>query len=307
MAEHIKEKCNEKFIYRKEIGVIGFGTMGKALVESILRKDLVDKEDLIVADSSRERLDLAREELDISVTTSNVEAMMSSKTIVLSVKPQTMPDIMSELNGKVSPDQLIISIAAGITTHFIETSLGGKPRVVRAMPNLPCTVSEGMIAYSLGRYAQPRDALTAERLMGSVGKTIQVSETLMDAVTGLSGSGPAFLSLVMEAMADAGVKVGFDRKTALVLAAQTMLGTAKLALETGLHPAQIKDMVCSPGGTAITGIATLEAGCVRHHIMKAVEDATNRSSELGRQSQKYSFRRQRGKEQVDAETHSSTT
>lgn len=303
MIDHIKEKC----LYRKDIGVIGFGTMGKALVESILRKNLVGKEDLIVTDSCYERLDLAREELGISVATSNVEVMLSSKTVVLSVKPQTMPAVMAELTGKVSSDQLVISIAAGITTHFIETSLGGKPRVVRVMPNLPCTVSEGMIAYSLGRYTEPRDALTTERLMGSVGKTIQVSETLMDAVTGLSGSGPAFLSVVMEALADAGVKVGFDRKTALTLAAQTMLGTAKLALETGLHPAQIKDMVCSPGGTAITGVATLEAGCVRYHIIKAVEDATNRSSELGRQSQKYSFRRQRVKEQADAGTHPSTT
>lgn len=303
MIDHIKEKC----LYRKDIGVIGFGTMGKALVESILRKNLVGKEDLIVTDSCYERLDLAREELGISVATSNVEVMLSSKTVVLSVKPQTMPAVMAELTGKVSSDQLVISIAAGITTHFIETSLGGKPRVVRVMPNLPCTVSEGMIAYSLGRYTEPRDALTTERLMGSVGKTIQVSETLMDAVTGLSGSGPAFLSVVMEALADAGVKVGFDRKTALILAAQTMLGTAKLALETGLHPAQIKDMVCSPGGTAITGVATLEAGCVRYHIIKAVEDATNRSSELGRQSQKYSFRRQRVKEHADAGTHPSTT
>lgn len=279
--------------FKKEIGIVGFGTMGKVLAEGILRNKLVDQEALMVSDSCKERLDLANEHLTLAVTTSNIEMVKSCRTVIFAVKPQTIPSVLSELEGTISQNQLIISIAAGVTTGFIEAALGGKPRIVRVMPNLPCVVSEGMVAYSLGEYAEPRDAVTTERLMGSVGRTIQISETLMDAVTGLSGSGPAYLSIIMEALADGGVKVGFDRKTALTLAAQTMLGCARLVLETGLHPAQIKDMVCSPGGTSIEGVAALEAGCVRYHLIKAVEDATNRSSELGKQSQKRSCGEQR--------------
>jgi pyrroline-5-carboxylate reductase len=217
----------------------------------------------------------------INVGLDNLEAVGSAEVIVLSVKPQAMARLLSEVAPKITPKHLVISIAAGVPIAALERTLGASARIIRAMPNTPCLVGLGATAISGGEHATAKDLEVAKTLFDSVGFTTVVEENLLDAVTGLSGSGPAYIFLIIEALSDAGVKVGLSRHTALRLAAQTVLGSAKLVLETGQHPGHLKDQVTSPGGTAIAGLHTLEAGGLRTTLIDAVEVATRRARELG--------------------------
>ena len=217
----------------------------------------------------------------IRTTTDNASAAAGADVVVLAVKPQAMVRILDQVAPAIDHTKLVISIAAGVPIAALERKLGRGARIVRAMPNTPALVGEGATAISGGEHATEADLAEAARLFEAVGKVVVVDEPLLDAVTGLSGSGPAYIFLVIEALSDAGVKVGLPRYSAQALAAQTVLGAARLLLETGLHPGLLKDQVTSPGGTAIAGLHTLEAGGLRTTLIDAVEAATKRARELG--------------------------
>jgi pyrroline-5-carboxylate reductase len=204
-----------------------------------------------------------------------------SDVVVLAVKPQVIDRVLTEVGGDVRADQLVVSVAAGVPLEALEARLPKGSRVVRAMPNTPATVQAGATAVSGGTHASADDLRVARELFEAVGRVVVLDEALLDAVTGLSGSGPAYVMLIIEALADGGVKVGLHRDTALLLAAQTVFGSAKLLLETGEHPGRLKDMVTSPGGTAIAGLHTLESGALRKTLIDAVEVASKRAAELG--------------------------
>ncbi len=264
------------------VGFIGAGNMASALIRGLLHGGaFLATSRVCVSATTRARLErLAGEYKGLVTTTSNAELCEFAEVIVLAVKPQIVDKVLAQIAPHIRPDALLISVAAGVSTAGIEAKLP-KTRVVRAMPNTAATVLAGATAICGGSHVQPGDIETAERLFGSVGRTVVLDESLMDAVTGLSGSGPAYLMLIIEALADGGVKVGLHRETALMLAAQTVFGSAKLLLETGEHPGRLKDMVTSPGGTAIAGLHTLEAGGLRTTLINAVEAATRRANELG--------------------------
>src|SRR5581483_2494138 len=217
----------------------------------------------------------------IRATTSNLDVVRASEIVVLSVKPQILPSVLDEVSKHLQPHALVISIAAGTPVAAIEQRLPAGTRVVRTMPNTPALVGAGATAIAGGQHAKDDDLEATQRIFDAVGKTVVLDESQLDAVTGLSGSGPAYVFLIIEALSDAGVKMGLSRYNAQALAAQTVLGSAKLLLETNEHPGRLKDMVTSPGGTAIAGIATLEAGGLRTTLINAVEAATRRSRELG--------------------------
>lgn len=221
------------------------------------------------------------ERYGIFTTTDNVALVERSEIVVLSVKPQILRRVLDQVGARVRPDALVISIAAGVPIVAIAERLRPLTRVIRTMPNTPALVDAGATAIAGGAHATPDDIALARRIFDAVGISVVLEESLLDAVTGLSGSGPAYIFLILEALSDAGVKVGLSRRTAQLLAAQTMLGSAKLLLETNEHPGRLKDMVTSPGGTAITGLHTLESGGLRTTLIDAVEAATRRSRELG--------------------------
>jgi pyrroline-5-carboxylate reductase len=218
------------------------------------------------------------------VTTSDNHALVkASDVVVLAVKPQVIDKVLEGASGDFRPGQLVISVAAGVPVAAIESRLADGVHVVRSMPNTPATVDAGATAIAPGTFATEADLEVARKLFAAVGRVVTLDESLLDAVTGLSGSGPAYVMLMIEALADGGVKVGLHRDTALLLAAQTVFGSAKLLLETGEHPGRLKDMVTSPGGTAIAGLHTLESGGLRRTLIDAVEAATARSQALGEQ------------------------
>ncbi|HEX8151720.1 MAG TPA: pyrroline-5-carboxylate reductase, partial [Thermoanaerobaculia bacterium] len=227
-----------------------------------------------------ERVAELREKYGIDATTDN-HLPAQADIVVLSVKPQILSKVLDEVGGSIKPDALVISIAAGVPVAAIQARLASGTRVVRAMPNTPALVDAGATALAGGEHARASDLEDARRIFDAVGITVILDESHLDAVTGLSGSGPAYVFLILEALSDAGVKVGLSRRNSQLLAAQTLLGSAKLLLETNEHPGRLKDMVTSPGGTAITGLHTLENGGVRTTLMNAVEAATRRSRELG--------------------------
>jgi pyrroline-5-carboxylate reductase len=212
---------------------------------------------------------------------SNAEVARDSDVVVLCVKPQILDQVLRGIAQEVTGEKLIVSVAAGVPIAAIERRLHPPVRVIRAMPNTPATVGAAATALALGEHATEADLATARTIFDSVGTSVLLEESQLDAVTGLSGSGPAYLFLIIEALADAGVKVGLSRRASLQLAAQTVLGSAKLLIESGQHPGLLKDGVTSPGGTAIAGLHTLEAGGLRNVLMNAVEAATRRSRELG--------------------------
>lgn len=264
---------------KKKIGVIGGGKMGGALIEGILKARLVESRELIVSDTDRLRLEELKKKFACHTATSNKKAA-EAEVVILAVKPQMIGEVIDDIAQTVKPSTLLISIAAGISTSFIEKRLGKEGRVIRAMPNTPAMIGEGVTALSGGKKVTEEDINKARQIFDAVGKTVVVKEDLMDAVTGLSGSGPAYVFTVVEALADGGVQMGLDRATARLLATQTVLGAAKLILSSGLHPAELKDMVTSPGGTTIAGLRALEEGKIRAALMSAVEAATRRSQFL---------------------------
>ena len=266
------------------IGFIGAGNMAEALIRGLVRGGHVPASRVVASLPRRERLDQLATTYGIDVTTDNRELAKRCGLVVLSVKPQIMDKVLREIGDVIQAGTLVVSIAAGVDTETIEEALADGVRVVRAMPNTPALVGAGATAISPGKHASEADLAAAKALFDAVGITVQLDESHLDAVTGLSGSGPAYIFLILEALADAGVKVGLSRRNAQRLAAQTVMGSAKLLLETDEHPGRLKDMVTSPGGTAIAGLHTLEEGGLRTTLINAVETATKRARELGRGS-----------------------
>ena len=261
---------------------IGGGNMAEALLRGILASKRLAPEEIIASDVREDRLAYLRRTYGIGTSASNAEAAAQSETVLLAVKPQVMAGALDDLRRVVTERQLVISITAGISTATIAEAFLRPVRIVRVMPNTPALVLEGMTALARGNLATLEDLATTRGLFEAVGKVVVVDEALMDAVTGLSGSGPAYVFLMIEALSDAGVKTGLPRDVAALLAAQTVRGAAKMVLETGKHPGELKDMVTSPGGTTIVGLHALEQGAVRAAPINAVEAATRRSQELGR-------------------------
>lgn len=265
------------------IGFVGTGNMGEALIRGLLTVGVAEASQVVGSDPRPERRDELAERYGIRTTGDNLEVARGSDILVLAVKPQVMERVLEEIGPEIHAHALVISIAAGVPIAAIEARLP-QARVIRTMPNTPALVGAGATAIAVGGHATPDDLESARRMFDSVGMTVALDEAQMDAVTGLSGSGPAYVFLVIEALADAGVKVGLSRHHAQALAAQTLLGSAKLLIETNEHPGRLKDMVTSPGGTAIAGLHTIEAGGLRTTLMDAVEAATKRSRELGAQA-----------------------
>lgn len=266
------------------IGFIGAGNMAEALIRGLVRGGHVPASRVVASLPRRDRLDELASTYGIDVTTDNRDVAKRCGLVVLSVKPQIMDKVLREIGDVIQSGTLVVSIAAGVDTETIEEALGEGVRVIRAMPNTPALVGAGATAISPGKHASEADLAAAKALFDAVGITVQLDESHLDAVTGLSGSGPAYIFLILEALADAGVKVGLSRRNAQRLAAQTVMGSAKLLLETDEHPGRLKDMVTSPGGTAIAGLHTLEQGGLRTTLINAVETATKRARELGRGS-----------------------
>jgi len=266
----------------KKIGMIGTGNMGNALIDGLIRSGATQAENIICSDASERQLDPIREKYRVTTTTDNTEVVKASDIVIYAIKPQIMATVLKETAEYLNMNKLVISIAAGVPLAAIESLLNKDLRLIRVMPNVAVAVREGATAIAAGDHATKEDIELALAIFNSVGKSIFLKENyLMDAITGLSGSGPAYIFTIVDALADAGVKVGLSRKDALLLASQTILGAAKLLLETKAHPGQLKDSVTSPGGTAIAGLHTLEKGGLRTTLINAVEAATNRSKELG--------------------------
>jgi pyrroline-5-carboxylate reductase len=265
----------------KKIGFVGAGNMAGALIKGLLHSGTVGPAQIQASDVREERLKELADEHGIAVTKDNAQLAAWSDILVLAVKPQVVDKVMLPIARAIGSHALLVSIAAGVPIESLESRLPPDARVVRTMPNTAAIALAGATAIAPGTHASADDLQLARQLFEATGRVVVLEESLLDAVTGLSGSGPAYVMLMIEALADGGVKVGLHRETALLLAAQTVYGSAKLLLETGEHPGRIKDSVTSPGGTAIAGLHTLEAGGLRRTLIDAVESATRRSIELG--------------------------
>jgi pyrroline-5-carboxylate reductase len=266
----------------RKIGIVGCGNIGEALLRGLLASGAVGRDRVRVSVGTETRRAALGAAHGVVATVDNRAVASFADLLVLAVKPQILGRVLGEIAPAVQDGTVVVSVAAGVSTAAIEARVGGA-RVVRTMPNTPVLVRAGATAVAAGSRATAADVALAQALFDSVGITEVLDESQMDAVTGLSGSGPAYLFLILDALCDAGVKVGIRRTVAQRLAAQTILGATRLLLESGAHPGLLKDMVTSPGGTAIAGIHTLEAGGLRTTLMNAVEAATRRSAELGAQ------------------------
>ncbi|MBO8129358.1 MAG: pyrroline-5-carboxylate reductase [Peptococcaceae bacterium] len=269
-------------LHNRHIGFIGGGAMGEALSAGVIRAGLVPASAVTVSDIREERLAYLSESLGVHTTTDNEVLLNNADVVVLAVKPFIIGDLLQEIGHRVKSSHTIISIAAGIPISYIEERLPQKVPVIRVMPNTPCLVREGASAFALGTYAAEEHAEMVQKLFSAVGRVVKVTEKLIDVVTGLSGSGPAYVYLMVEALSDGAVRMGLPRDVANILAAQTLLGAAKMVLETGEHPGRLKDMVTTPGGTTAEGIMVLEEGRLRATLMRAVEAAAEKAREINR-------------------------
>jgi len=266
---------------KQTIGFLGLGNMAEALIRGLLEAGIAADRIGGSGPSDARMTDMAGK-YGIRTTTDNIEMVKRSDIVVVSVKPQIIHAVLREVANDMREGTTVISIAAGVPTRTLEHSMRAETHVVRAMPNTPALVLAGATAISAGEHATEADLDAARFLFDAVGITVVLDESQLDAVTGLSGSGPAYIFLMLDALSDGGVKMGLSRRNAQRLAAQTVMGSAKLLIDTDEHPGRLKDMVTSPGGTAIAGLATLEAGGFRTTLINAVEAATERSRELGR-------------------------
>ena len=266
----------------KTIGFIGGGIMGEALIKAMLHSGSFATDQIRVSDINQDRLHHIRDTYQVSISADNGELAVGSDVIVLAVKPHQVGDVLVEIHASLDHLPLLISIAAGVPIVSLEQGLAKPLPVVRVMPNTPALVLAGVSAITGGSHTKPEHLAMARVLFEAVGVVVEVDESHMDAVTGLSGSGPAYVFLFVEALIDAGVLVGLPRPVARDLAVQTTLGSAKLLAESGEHPGVLKDQITTPGGTAINGLSILESGGMRGILMDAVEAATRRSEELGR-------------------------
>ncbi len=265
-----------------KIGFVGGGLMAEALIKGILQAELLPADQVMAADPAAARCELLRDRYGITVYPDASSMLGQCDIVVLAVKPQVMGVVLDSIVDVVNDGHLVVSIAAGVTISFIESNLAGTGcRVIRVMPNTPAIVQEAASALSAGARATAADMTMAQSIFDAIGQSVVVDETYLDAVTGLSGSGPAYVFSFIEALVDAGVKVGLARPIAEKLALQTILGSVKLAMDSGDHPAQLRAMVTSPGGTTIAGLHVLERAGMQGIIMDAVEAATLRSQQLG--------------------------
>jgi len=265
----------------KKLGIIGTGKMGSSLIKGLCNSGIILPSNIYASDVYDVALEKMRTELGINVSSDNNYTVNNADIIILAVKPQIIKRVLKSIKDNITSEKLIISIAAGVSLQDIAKELAPETRIIRVMPNIAATVSEAASAVCPGQNASMEDTEITLEIFGSVGSAIIVQEKLMDAVTGLSGSGPAYIFPVIEAMADGGVYEGLDRESALLLAAQTVLGAAKMVIKYHEHPGQLKDMVTSPGGTTIRGLRELEERGVRAAFMNAVIASANRSRELG--------------------------
>lgn len=264
------------------IAVIGAGHMAGAMIGGMVRSKLLPAKGIVASRRNAAALAELQKKWGVRVATDNKKAVAGADVVILAVKPQMAKAVMEELAGHLTKDQLVVSVMAGVTTAAISKALRVDGPVVRAMPNTPCLVDAGATAIAAGARAGERELKLAESIFAAVGLVVTLPETALDAVTGLSGSGPVYIYMAIEAMIDGGVKMGIPRAIAAKLAAQTVFGAAKLVLETGKHPAVLKDEVTTPGGTAITAIHVLESKGLRSVLIDGVEAATKRSQELSK-------------------------
>ncbi len=266
----------------EKIGFVGAGQMATALAQGFVRAGLTDRDRLFGADPLAQAAKCFADATGASIAETNLDLVELADVVFLAVKPQQMGAVLEEIRQAITPNKLVVSIAAGVPMKAMSDELGDQIRLVRVMPNTPCLVGRGACGFCLGAAATEADATLVEKLLSSVGIAFRVPEKLMDAVTGLSGSGPAYVYTIIEALSDGGVRMGLPRNIATALAAQTVAGAAELVLTTGEHTGTLKDRVTSPGGTTIAGIQVLEEGGLRASLMAAVEAATERSIELGK-------------------------
>jgi pyrroline-5-carboxylate reductase len=264
------------------IGFIGAGRMATALAQGLVRSGFVTAQQIIASDVEPSARAAFESEVGAETVTDNASVAAKANVIVLAIKPQSLGGVLTELRPLLKADHLVVSIVAGATIAALSKALGEQVRIVRVMPNTPCLVGRGASAYAMGKTANSDDAALTQSLLSTVGLAVQVPEAQLDAVTGLSGSGPAYAFQIIEALSDGGVCAGLPRNVATQLAAQTLLGAAEMVLTTGEHPGALKDAVASPGGTTIAGLHELERGGLRAALMNAVVAATRRSQELGR-------------------------
>ena len=270
----------------RRIGMLGAGNMAGALIRGLLASKSVTAEQICASDVRADHLKELEAQYGIKTFIDNRQLAAASNLVVLAVKPQVVDRVLDQMADAFAPDTLLVSIAAGVPIRSLEARLPEHVRVIRAMPNTAAIALAGATGIAPGSRATQDDIDVTQALFAAIGRSVVLDETLIDAVTGLSGSGPAYVMVIIEALADGGVKVGLHRDTALLLAAQTVYGSAKLLLETGEHPGRLKDMVTSPGGTAIAGLHTLESGGLRRTLIDAVDSATKRAIELGEQMAK---------------------
>ena len=270
----------------KKLGFIGGGNMAEALVKGLVATPSIEADNIILSDPVTERLEYLQNEYSVKTTINNRELVKISDILIVAVKPQVIKGVLAEVADLLDSNKLIISVVAGLPISFIENILDPsgekKISVARTMPNTPALVQEGMTAICFSSQVSKLNVEVAHYIFKAIGETVTIDENSIDAVTGLSGSGPAYILMVIEALSDAGVKVGLSREISNKLTMQTVLGTAKLVRDSGKHPGELKDMVTSPGGTTIAGLHKLEAGGLRNTLINAVEAATKRSKELGK-------------------------
>lgn len=264
----------------KRIAVIGTGKLGEALITGMLDAGIVKKEQFIGTAAHADRLEQVRRKLGIETTLSNGEAVRKSHLVLLCLKPQTVEEVLRQVADDLTENHLVISVAASVTLRFMEGILDKPVPVIRTMPNTPCLIKQGMTGISPGKYARPEHIAQARMIFDAIGRSMILDEKHMDAVTALSASGPAFVYIIIESFAEAGVKVGLPREAATILASQMVMGAAKMVLETGEHPAKLKDLVTTPAGCTIDGILELEDGGLRVTLIKAIVRATQRAKEL---------------------------
>lgn len=268
----------------KTIGLIGAGNMAEAIIKGLISRGVVPPEQVVASDVVAERRAYIADTYRIAVEEDNRLLVKKADVLILAVKPQVTAQVLQFAGTVMGPDKLLVSIVAGVPVAAIAPLVAAGTRIIRTIPNTPLMVMAGAVAIAADSPAMPADFALARRIFDACGRTVMIEEKLMDAATGLSGSGPAYVFLMIEALADGGVKAGLTRDVALTLAAQTLLGAARLCISSGRHPGQLKDMVTSPAGTTIAGIHELEIAGVRAALMNAVEAATRRSKELGKLS-----------------------
>jgi pyrroline-5-carboxylate reductase len=262
------------------VAVLGAGKMGGILLQAFLKNNLLAPEQIFATVQHAERAKALSAQFGVEITTDNLAAARQADMILLGVKPIQVPALIEEIKSALTPKKTVLSFAASVKTQTIEDAAGCELAVIRAMPNTPAMLAAGITALCAGRFVSAEQMAMAQKIFQTVGKTVVVDEKHMDAVTGLSGSGPAFLYIIIEALAEAGVNVGLPRDVATLLAAQTTLGSARMVLETGYHPALLKDAVTTPAGCTVDGILELEEGGLRVTLIKAVKRATQRAKEL---------------------------